>query len=130
MKKNYLSFASEQLAQWLGTKIDFSEGAIDVPIDMEIPLWLIPTAEVPLTNLVRESILDEKELPLRFTALTPNFRAEAGAAGRDTRGMIVSTNFIRLNWCRSPRRRTARMNLSACLAALRKCCAASICITG
>src|SRR5258708_4744264 len=50
--------------------------------------WLIPTAEVPLTNLVRESILDEKELPMRSTALTPCFRAEAGAAGRDTRGMI------------------------------------------
>ncbi|MDB5517616.1 MAG: serS, partial [Tardiphaga sp.] len=50
-------------------------------------LGLIPTAEVPLTNLVRESILDEKELPMRMTALTPCFRAEAGAAGRDTRGM-------------------------------------------
>ena len=50
--------------------------------------WLIPTAEVPLTNLVRESILDEAALPLRFTAATPCFRAEAGAAGRDTRGMI------------------------------------------
>src|SRR6202795_2878478 len=47
-------------------------------------LGLIPTAEVPLTNLVRESILDEKELPMRLTALTPCFRAEAGAAGRDT----------------------------------------------
>ncbi|MEZ5764761.1 MAG: serine--tRNA ligase [Xanthobacteraceae bacterium] len=55
--------------------------------------WLIPTAEVPLTNLVRESILDEKELPLRFTALTPCFRAEAGAAGRDTRGMIRQHQF-------------------------------------
>ncbi len=50
--------------------------------------WLIPTAEVPLTNLVAESILDEKELPLRFTAWTPCFRSEAGAAGKDTRGMI------------------------------------------
>ena len=50
--------------------------------------WLVPTAEVPLTNLVRESILDEAALPLRFTAHTPCFRAEAGAAGRDTRGMI------------------------------------------
>lgn len=50
--------------------------------------WLIPTAEVPLTNLVREEILAEAELPLRFTAFTPCFRAEAGAAGRDTRGMI------------------------------------------
>src|SRR5207248_9800319 len=46
--------------------------------------WLIPTAEVPLTNLVRESILDESALPMRFTALTPCFRAEAGAAGKDT----------------------------------------------
>jgi seryl-tRNA synthetase len=59
-------------------------------------LWLIPTAEVPLTNLVRESILDEKELPLRFTALTPNFRAEAGAAGRDTRGIIRQHQFYKV----------------------------------
>ncbi|MGE3746756.1 MAG: aminoacyl--tRNA ligase-related protein, partial [Sphingomonadaceae bacterium] len=50
--------------------------------------WLIPTAEVSLTNLVREKILREEELPLRFVALTPCFRSEAGAAGRDTRGLI------------------------------------------
>ena len=55
--------------------------------------WLIPTAEVPLTNLVRERVLDEAALPLRFTALTPSFRAEAGAAGRDTRGMIRQHQF-------------------------------------
>lgn len=55
--------------------------------------WLIPTAEVSLTNLVREKILDEKELPLRFTALTQCFRAEAGAAGRDTRGLIRQHQF-------------------------------------
>ncbi len=59
-------------------------------------LGLIPTAEVPLTNLVRESILDEKQLPLRFTALTPCFRAEAGAAGRDTRGMIRQHQFTKV----------------------------------
>jgi seryl-tRNA synthetase len=59
-------------------------------------LGLIPTAEVPLTNLIRESILDEKELPLRFTALTPCFRAEAGAAGRDTRGMIRQHQFTKV----------------------------------
>ena len=58
--------------------------------------WLIPTAEVPLTNLVRESVLDERELPLRFTALTPSFRAEAGAAGRDTRGMIRQHQFSKV----------------------------------
>ena len=51
-------------------------------------LWLIPTAEVPLTNLVAGEILDEATLPLRFTAWTPCFRSEAGAAGKDTRGMI------------------------------------------
>jgi seryl-tRNA synthetase len=56
-------------------------------------LWLIPTAEVPLTNLVRDSIVDEAELPLRYTACTPCFRAEAGAAGRDTRGMIRQHQF-------------------------------------
>ena len=58
--------------------------------------WLIPTAEVPLTNLVRESILDEKQLPMRLTALTPCFRAEAGAAGRDTRGMIRQHQFSKV----------------------------------
>ncbi|MBZ6074787.1 serine--tRNA ligase [Microvirga puerhi] len=56
---------------------------------------LIPTAEVSLTNLVREQILSEEELPLRFTALTPSFRAEAGAAGRDTRGMIRQHQFVK-----------------------------------
>ncbi len=55
--------------------------------------WLIPTAEVPLTNLVRESIVDEKRLPLRYTAGTLCFRAEAGAAGKDTRGMIRQHQF-------------------------------------
>jgi seryl-tRNA synthetase len=58
--------------------------------------WLIPTAEVSLTNLVRESIVDEKELPMRLTALTPCFRAEAGAAGRDTRGMIRQHQFTKV----------------------------------
>jgi seryl-tRNA synthetase len=56
-------------------------------------LGLIPTAEVPLTNLVRESIVDEKSLPVRFTAGTLCFRAEAGAAGKDTRGMIRQHQF-------------------------------------
>jgi len=59
-------------------------------------LWLIPTAEVPLTNLVRESIVAEDELPLRLTACTPCFRAEAGAAGKDTRGMIRQHQFTKV----------------------------------
>ncbi len=58
--------------------------------------WLIPTAEVALTNLVRETTLDENDLPLRFTAYTPCFRAEAGAAGRDTRGMIRQHQFSKV----------------------------------
>jgi len=65
-------------------------------VDRTEEYWLIPTAEVPLTNLVRESIVDEKELPMRLTALTPCFRAEAGAAGRDTRGMIRQHQFIKV----------------------------------
>jgi seryl-tRNA synthetase len=59
-------------------------------------LWLIPTAEVPLTNLVRESIVDEDSLPRRYTACTLCFRAEAGAAGKDTRGMIRQHQFTKV----------------------------------
>ncbi|MEW6449734.1 MAG: serine--tRNA ligase [Pseudomonadota bacterium] len=58
--------------------------------------WLIPTAEVSLTNLVREDIVDEAKLPMRLTACTPCFRAEAGAAGRDTRGMIRQHQFTKV----------------------------------
>jgi seryl-tRNA synthetase len=55
--------------------------------------WLIPTAEVPLTNLVNDMVLEERQLPLRYTAWTPCFRSEAGAAGKDTRGMIRQHQF-------------------------------------
>ncbi len=55
--------------------------------------WLIPTSEVPLTNMVMDTILDKEELPLRLTGLTPCFRSEAGAAGKDTRGMIRQHQF-------------------------------------
>ncbi len=58
--------------------------------------WLIPTAEVPLTNLVRDDIVDEASLPRRVTAGTPCFRAEAGAAGKDTRGMIRQHQFAKV----------------------------------
>jgi seryl-tRNA synthetase len=58
--------------------------------------WLIPTAEVSLTNLVRESVQEEEALPIRVTAWTPCFRAEAGAAGRDTRGMIRQHQFAKV----------------------------------
>jgi seryl-tRNA synthetase len=58
--------------------------------------WLIPTAEVPLTNLTADEILDEAALPLRWTAFTPCFRSEAGSAGRDTRGMIRQHQFSKV----------------------------------
>jgi len=66
----------------------------DIPLTER--LWLIPTAEVSLTNYVNGEILDESVLPLRFTAYTPCFRAEAGAAGKDTRGMIRMHQFSKV----------------------------------
>jgi seryl-tRNA synthetase len=78
-------FADDQFATFKGQSRDDQE-----------KYWLIPTAEVPLTNLVRESILTEEELPKRFTAYTACFRAEAGAAGRDTRGMIRQHQFSKV----------------------------------
>ena len=58
--------------------------------------WLIPTAEVPLTNLVREQILSENTLPMRVTSYTPCFRSEAGSAGQDTRGMLRQHQFSKV----------------------------------
>jgi seryl-tRNA synthetase len=68
----------------------------DSELSQQLKLWLIPTAEVPLTNLVRESVVDEAQLPMRLTACTPCFRAEAGAAGKDTRGMIRQHQFTKV----------------------------------
>ena len=94
-----LKYASEPDQQ------EFRDGKIDLETLVERTLeraptkedyWLIPTAEVPLTNLVRESIVDEAELPMRYTACTPCFRAEAGAAGKDTRGMIRQHQFTKV----------------------------------
>jgi len=78
------------------TQIPFWRERFDRELAEQLKLWLIPTAEVPLTNLVRESILDEAQLPLRYTACTPCFRAEAGAAGKDTRGMIRQHQFTKV----------------------------------
>jgi seryl-tRNA synthetase len=97
----YLNFeqAKEAILEYLKTHTIEEARAekLQVGSFMYIPTpdhrWLIPTAEVPLTNLVREQILDQDTLPLRFTALTPCFRAEAGAAGKDTRGMLRQHQF-------------------------------------
>jgi len=75
---------------------DRQERAKEGPSLLDRRLGLIPTAEVPLTNLVRESILDEEVLPRRLAACTPCFRAEAGAAGKDTRGMIRQHQFTKV----------------------------------
>jgi len=58
--------------------------------------WLIPTAEVPLTNIISDEILNEQDLPLRYVAMTPCFRSEAGAAGKDTRGMLRQHQFTKV----------------------------------
>ena len=101
VEKAYEETAKRVLARYPGAK----EPTLEILRDLQAEalaiqknrgLWLIPTAEVPLTNLVRESIVDEKELPMRLTALTPCFRAEAGAAGRDTRGMIRQHQFTKV----------------------------------
>ncbi|MGR3741253.1 serine--tRNA ligase [Companilactobacillus sp. DQM5] len=70
----------------------FTEDVYTV-LNEEDPLTLIPTAEVPLTNFYRGEILDEDQLPQKFTALSPSFRSEAGSAGRDTRGLIRMHQF-------------------------------------
>jgi seryl-tRNA synthetase len=76
------------LARLVSNALDFAP--------MREQFFAIPTAEVSLTNLVREQILAEEELPLRYTALTPSFRAEAGASGKDTRGMIRQHQFYKV----------------------------------
>jgi seryl-tRNA synthetase len=76
--------------------IDLQTNELALEAAFDDRLWLIPTAEVPLTNLVRESIVDEDKLPMRLTACTPCFRAEAGAAGKDTRGMIRQHQFTKV----------------------------------
>jgi seryl-tRNA synthetase len=100
-------FAEDQYRAYAKTTLNEVEGAftddVDVVRNEKTGLqeafekyWLIPTAEVPLTNLVRESIVEEDKLPMRFTACTPCFRAEAGAAGKDTRGMIRQHQFTKV----------------------------------
>jgi seryl-tRNA synthetase len=97
----FLDTIDEQLARLSTADISPVESierinAVSSDADLSSALWLIPTAEVALTNLVRESILDEAELPMRLTACTPCFRAEAGAAGKDTRGMIRQHQFTKV----------------------------------
>ena len=91
--KQALDFVTER--GMAGARATFEKGEFDYRVNPD-RRWLIPTAEVPLTNLVRESIMDEAQLPMRVTACTPCFRAEAGAAGKDTRGMIRQHQFTKV----------------------------------
>lgn len=92
-REAYWQFMDRTLYQALGIEFRSDRITLAEIQAKSVPLYLIPTAEVPLTNMVREAILEEKELPLRFTALTPCFRSEAGSAGRDTRGMLRQHQF-------------------------------------
>ncbi len=92
-ERRFYSAIENPGATWSLSKMESAEG---MALSVVQRLWLIPTAEVPLTNLVREAITDEAQLPLRLTACTPCFRAEAGAAGRDTRGMIRQHQFTKV----------------------------------
>jgi seryl-tRNA synthetase len=83
--RDHVLYGTGQLPKFAGDQFRTAEG-----------FWLIPTAEVPLTNLVADTILDESKLPLRFTAFTPCFRSEAGAAGKDTRGMLRQHQFYKV----------------------------------
>jgi seryl-tRNA synthetase len=88
--------AARRLAQVIDADLPAYKDELKRTLSELFRLWLIPTAEVPLTNLVRESIVDEAQLPMRLTACTPCFRAEAGAAGKDTRGMIRQHQFTKV----------------------------------
>ncbi len=97
-------FFEDQFAAYQASDIEASELNQDTHVGRIVTrqlgdssrFWLIPTGEVPLTNLVREDITDEAKLPMRVTAGTPCFRAEAGAAGKDTRGMIRQHQFSKV----------------------------------
>ncbi|OIQ70201.1 serine--tRNA ligase [mine drainage metagenome] len=95
---------SAQALRGTGQLPKFAEDLFPVKHGEGEPHYLIPTAEVPLTNLVREQILDASQLPLRFVAHTPCFRSEAGAYGRDVRGLIRQHQFdkVELVWITRP----------------------------
>ena len=96
LERDHLSHVQEAVATYLKTEIKWNELGQFEPIDVPIVNYLIPTAEVPLTNLVREEIVAHESLPRRYTALTPCFRSEAGSAGKDTRGMLRQHQFYKV----------------------------------
>jgi len=109
MVRNDAMFGTAQLPKFLDDQFSVYAGLANISkaamgqsvqsedvVSISPFLWLIPTAEVPLTNIVNGDIVDSAKLPLRMTARTPCFRAEAGSAGRDTRGMIRQHQFYKV----------------------------------
>ncbi|MBL6854034.1 MAG: serine--tRNA ligase [Alphaproteobacteria bacterium] len=94
--EEFLPYSQEEMRELENSTDTFGIQAAAVTVQRKLRknrFGLVPTAEVPLTNYVADEILNEAELPIRFTAYTPCFRAEAGAAGKDTRGMIRMHQF-------------------------------------
>lgn len=94
MVQDHIMFGTGQLPKFKDDQ--FVTARLNEAGQLEQSHWLIPTAEVPLTNIVYDSIVEAEALPYRFVARTPCFRAEAGAAGRDTRGMIRQHQFYKV----------------------------------
>ncbi len=89
-------FGTGQLPKFAEDLFRVPESSITLEAKVESSRWLIPTSEVPLTNIVAEMIVEEEYLPRRYTAFTPCFRSEAGAAGKDTRGMLRQHQFYKV----------------------------------
>ena len=89
-------FGTGQLPKFAEDLFRIPEVSNEIETKVESSRWLIPTSEVPLTNIVAEMIVDEEYLPRRYTAFTPCFRSEAGAAGKDTRGMLRQHQFYKV----------------------------------
>ncbi len=89
-------FGAGQLPKFAEDLFRVAGSSVELEKKVESSRWLIPTSEVPLTNLAAELIIEEEELPWRVTAVTPNFRSEAGAAGKDTRGMLRHHQFYKV----------------------------------
>lgn len=89
-------FGTGQLPKFAEDQFRIPEKSTEPESEVTSSRWLIPTAEVPLTNIVAEQIVEEESLPRRYTAFTPCFRSEAGAAGKDTRGMLRQHQFYKV----------------------------------
>lgn len=96
MVKDDIMYGTAQLPKFIDDQFSVMPGPIAKATEETPRWWLIPTAEVPLTNLVNDEIVPREKLPIRVTARTPCFRAEAGSAGKDTRGMLRQHQFYKV----------------------------------